>query len=29
MEKKAQLLEYKCVPFTEELIYGKFKKPGD
>jgi len=28
MEKKAQLLEYKCVPFTEELIYGKFKKPG-
>jgi hypothetical protein len=28
MEKRAQLLEYKCVPFTEELIYGKFKKPG-
>ena len=28
MEKKVQLLEYKCVPFTEELIYGKFKKPG-
>jgi len=28
MGKKAQLLEYKCVPFTEELIYGKFKKPG-
>jgi hypothetical protein len=29
MEKRVQLLEYKCVPFTEELIYGKFKKPGD
>jgi len=26
MEKNAQLLEYKCVPFTEELLYGKFKK---
>jgi hypothetical protein len=26
MEKNAQLLEYKCVPFTEELLYGQFKK---
>jgi hypothetical protein len=26
MEKEIQLLEYKCVPFTEELLYGKFKK---
>jgi hypothetical protein len=26
MEKDLQLLEYKCVPFTEELLYGKFKK---
>ena len=26
MEKNVQLLEYKCVPFTEELLYGKFKK---
>ena len=21
-----QLMEYKCVPFTEELLYGKFRK---
>jgi hypothetical protein len=26
MEKNLQLLEYKCVPFTEEMLYGKFKK---
>jgi len=26
MEKNAQLLEYKCVPWTEEMLYGKFKK---
>jgi hypothetical protein len=26
MEKDLQVLEYKCVPFTEELLYGKFKK---
>jgi hypothetical protein len=26
MEKNVQLLEYKCVPFTEEMLYGKFKK---
>jgi hypothetical protein len=26
MEKNIQLLEFKCVPFTEELLYGKFKK---
>ena len=25
MEKNVQLLEYKCVPFTEELLYGKFR----
>jgi hypothetical protein len=25
-EKNVQLLEYKCVPWTEELLYGKFKK---
>jgi hypothetical protein len=28
MEKNLQLLEFKCVPFTEELIYGKFRKQG-
>ena len=28
MEKNLQLLEFKCVPFTEELLYGKFRKPG-
>ena len=27
MEKGVQLLEYKCVPFTEELLYGRFRKP--
>ena len=26
VEKNAQLLEYKCVPWTEEMLYGKFKK---
>ena len=26
MEKNVQLLEFKCVPFTEELLYGKFRK---
>ena len=24
--EKLQLLEFKCVPFTEELLYGKFSK---
>jgi hypothetical protein len=28
MEKNIQLLEYKCVPFTEELLYGRFRKPS-
>jgi hypothetical protein len=26
VEKNAQLLEFKCVEFSEELLYGKFKK---
>src|SRR5262245_9929029 len=26
MEKNVQLLEFKCVPFTEELLFGKFIK---
>ncbi|HEX5226341.1 MAG TPA: hypothetical protein VFW44_01465 [Bryobacteraceae bacterium] len=26
VEKNAQLLEFKCVEFVEELLYGKFKK---
>ena len=26
MERNVQLLEFKCVPFTEELIYGPFRK---
>jgi hypothetical protein len=26
MEKSVQLLEFKCQPFTEEWIYGRFKK---
>jgi hypothetical protein len=28
MEKNLQLIEFKCVPFTEELLYGRFRKPG-
>jgi hypothetical protein len=26
VEKNAQILEFKCVPFAEELLYGQFKK---
>ena len=26
MEKNVQLLEFKCAPFTEELLYGGFSK---
>src|SRR5437867_4389999 len=26
IEKNVQLLEFKCVPFTEELLYGRFRK---
>jgi len=26
VDKGVQLLEYKCVPFTEELLYGKLRK---
>src|SRR5579864_9350238 len=26
MEKNAQLLDFKCVEFSEELLYGQFKK---
>jgi hypothetical protein len=28
MESNIQLLEFKCVPFTEELLYGRFRKPA-
>jgi hypothetical protein len=28
MEKNFQLLEYKCVPFTEDLLFGPFGKVG-
>jgi hypothetical protein len=27
LEKDAQLIEYKCVEFVEELMYGHLKKP--
>jgi hypothetical protein len=27
-EKNAQLLEFKCTEFAEELLYGKYKKAG-
>jgi hypothetical protein len=26
VEKNAQLLEYKCVPFAEEMLYGPLRK---
>jgi len=26
LEKNAQLMEYKCVPFAEELMYGYLRK---
>lgn len=28
MEKNVQLLEFKCVPFTEDLLFGRFGKTG-
>lgn len=29
VETGAQLLDFKCVPFSEELLYGKYKKASD
>src|SRR5579863_5663791 len=29
VEKDAQLLEFKCTEFAEELLYGKYKKTGN
>jgi hypothetical protein len=26
VEKGFQLLEFKCIPFAEELLYGGFRK---
>jgi len=26
VEKNAQLMDFKCVEFVEELLYGKFRK---
>jgi hypothetical protein len=28
VEKNAQLLEFKCVEFAEELLYGAYRKKG-
>src|SRR5437773_636627 len=28
LEKNAQLLEFNCVPFVEDLIYGALRKPS-
>jgi len=28
VEKNAQLLEFKCVEFAEEMMYGRFRKAG-
>jgi len=27
MDRNVQLLEFKCVPFTEDLLFGPFGKP--
>jgi hypothetical protein len=29
MEKNLQLLEFKCVPFTEEMLYGAMRKRSE
>jgi hypothetical protein len=29
MEKNVQLLEFKCEPFTEEMLYGRFRKEAN
>lgn len=29
VETGAQVLDFKCVPFSEELLYGKYKKASD
>jgi hypothetical protein len=26
MEKNPEILEYRCVEYSEELIYGKYRK---
>jgi hypothetical protein len=28
VEKNAQLLEFNCIPFVEDLIYGSLRKPS-
>ncbi len=28
MEKNVQLLDFNCVEFVEEMLYGRFRKPG-
>jgi len=28
LEKNAQVLEFRCVPFTEEYLYGSLAKKG-
>jgi hypothetical protein len=28
LEKNAQVMEYKCVEFAEELMYGHLRKPS-
>jgi hypothetical protein len=29
LEKNAQLSEFRCVPFVEALLYGKYRKQAD
>jgi hypothetical protein len=28
MEQHAQVMEFKCQPYVEEMLYGQFTKPG-
>jgi len=28
MEKNVQLLDFNCVEFVEEMLYGRFRKPS-
>jgi hypothetical protein len=28
LDKNMQLQDFKCVEFVEELLYGKYRKPG-
>jgi hypothetical protein len=29
VEERAELLEFKCIPFAEEVMYGHLRKPSE